>query len=187
MYKVPDVPEDPNPRPTNMKKHIIRIGFKGKPKSFQSVPRDKLHISHINKIFNCNCELLLDDFSEAYYPEQWVWELKAKPFKYFIVEYLKTELPIDPEEDPNYMGKSQLFGKCAALRRQSEPDGVADGGDALERNAHKKDAGTRRRRQKKLKQVEAQLKDVPFMAVDAVTEKDAQQQQTDGRVSRFRN
>ena len=29
---------------------------------------------------------------------------------------------------------------------------------------------------KKLKQVEAQLKDVPFMAVDAVTEKDAQQQ-----------
>jgi len=177
MYKVPDEVEDPNPRPTNMKKHIIRIGFKDKPKSFQSVPRDKLHISHINKIFNCNCELLLDDFSEAYYPEQWVWELKAKPFKYTIVEYLKTELPIDPEEDPNFMGKSQLFV-------ENVPDYVDKVSLTAWLTAGMRSNVTRIKKlrervadaKKKLKQVEQQLKDVPFMAVDAVTEKESQQQ-----------
>lgn len=169
MYKVPDVPVDPNPRPTSMKKHIIRIGFKDKPKSFQSVPRDKLHISHINKIFNCNCELLLDDFSEAYYPEQWVWELKAKPFKYTIVEYLKTELPIDPEEDPNFMGKSQLFV-------ENVPDYVDKVSLTAWLTAGMRSNVTRIKKlrervqdaKKKLTQVEKQLKDVPFMAVVSI-------------------
>ena len=107
-YVPPGPPPDDNPPPTNMKKHMIRIGFKDQAKSFMRVPRNKLHPTHINRLFNCNVELLLDQFSEAYYPEQWVWELKAKPFEYYIVNYLKTEVPVDPEDDPNYMGGAAL-------------------------------------------------------------------------------
>ena len=168
---------DDNPPPTNMKKHMIRIGFKDKPSSFMRVPRNKLHPVHINRLFNCNVELLLDTFSEAYYPEQWVWELKAKPFEYYIVNFLKTEIPIDPEDDPNYMGGSCLFVEnvpidvdraslkawlCAGMRSN-----VTRIKKLRERVA---DATS------KLSNVQRQLKDVPFMQTDAGTQKEAASQ-----------
>ena len=173
-YVPPGPPPDDNPPPTNMKKHMIRIGFKDQAKSFMRVPRNKLHPTHINRLFNCNVELLLDQFSEAYYPEQWVWELKAKPFEYYIVNYLKTEVPVDPEDDPNYMGGAALYleNVPANIDRESLKAWLCKGMQANVTRIKKmreKVADA----QSKLRNVQRQLKDVPFMQTDAATQKEA--------------
>ena len=113
----PDIP------PRNMKKHQITIGFKDAEKDNRTVPRNRLLVTHLNKIFTntdfgknvvkavgkVDIEFLLDQFGEVLYPEQWMTECQGRPYSYTI-SLRPTPPPVeDANDDPDYMGDASIF------------------------------------------------------------------------------
>ncbi len=163
--------------PRNMKKHLIVIGFKDDEKSNRTIPRNRLLPHLLNKVFKCEIEFLLDQFGEVLYPEQWLRECQAKPYYYTISKKQPAPPVEDADEDPDYMGDSQVFIEHvpkevdvvsleAWLKTgiQGETTKIVK----LREHVHKAEVAIRG--------IEAKISEVPFLDVSAPTEKEAAEQ-----------
>ncbi len=43
------------------KQKFVRVGFEGAPNSLKQIPRDRMTILHINHVFNCDVEFLVEE------------------------------------------------------------------------------------------------------------------------------
>ena len=163
----PDVP------PRDMKKHLIIIGFKDDEKSNRTVPRNRLLLHILNKIFKCEIEFLTDQFGEVLYPEQWLRECQGKPYSYTITKKQPAPPIEDADEDPNYMGDSQLF--IEHVPKEVDPvsleawlktgiHSLVTKIVKLREHVHKGENAIRG--------IEVKVSEVPFLDVDAPTEKE---------------
>eukprot|EP00948_MAST-09A_sp_MAST-9A-sp1_P003972 g3972.t1 len=107
---------------------LIRIGLKGDQESFKKIPRSRLTVNNINRVFNVDADYLIDDTNEVIYPKQWMYECvpysKSLPVTYFVVEKIKRVVYVDPEEDDHYEGESQIC-VCNVNKSVTENDLIA--------------------------------------------------------------
>jgi hypothetical protein len=45
------------------KQKFVRVGFEGAPNSLKQIPRDRMTPAHLNRVFNCDVEFLIEEES----------------------------------------------------------------------------------------------------------------------------
>jgi hypothetical protein len=164
----PDIP------PRNMKKHNIIIGFKDDEKSNRTVPRNRLLMRHMEKLFKVKIDFLLDQFGEVLYPEQWISECQGRPYYYTVVQKQQPPPIEDANMDPDYIGDASVFVENVPVNVDAISmeawlkTGIQSETSQIEkmRNHLAKGMAT-------VRGIEAKLQEVPFLDVDADNEKDA--------------
>ena len=166
--------DEPDIPPRNMKKHSIVIGFKDDEKSNRTVPRNRLLMSILKKMFKVEIDFLLDQFGEVLYPEQWMTECQGRPYYYTIVEKQKALPTVDANMDPDYIGDASVFIENVPTNVDAiSLEAWLKAGIQSETSQIQKMRDHLAKGMATVRGIEAKLQEVPFLDVDENNEKDA--------------
>ena len=88
-------------------KRYVRVGFEGAEASYKQVPRYRMTVVNINRLFSCDVEFLCSsDNAEIVMPKDWPVECLPPPTVYFIKEKAWAMLESDPMEEDEYRGQT---------------------------------------------------------------------------------
>ena len=160
--------------PRNMKKHLITIGMKDDEKSNRTIPRNRLLLNQLNKIWKIDIEFLLDQFGEVLYPEQWMTECQGKPYTYSISAKQQAPPTEDANIDPDYMGDASVFIEMVPMKvDQLSLEAWLKQGVQSETSQIEKMRKHLAKGMATVRGIEAKLQEVPFLDVKADNEKEA--------------
>ena len=77
------------------------------PSTFKKIPRGRLLLNNVNKVFDVNADYVKDAFGEYIWPDEWMLQCVTAPATYFIIEKeiepQKVRLPPQPARThPNH-------------------------------------------------------------------------------------
>lgn len=99
-------------RYTNLPKQYlyVRVGLENEPSSIKQIPRYRLDVGTVNRVFACNVAFLQETKSGmVVYPQHWKEECLPAPALYVIREQQQPQLDPDALEEALYRGSVQVF------------------------------------------------------------------------------
>ena len=88
-------------------KRYVRVGFEGVESTYKMVPRYRMSVMNVNRLFACDVEFLMSsDNGDIVMPKDWSVECLPPPTVYFIKEKAWAMLQADPMEEDEYRGQT---------------------------------------------------------------------------------
>ena len=144
---------------------LIRIGIESKPEfGFKKIPRQRVQLANINKVFGVNADYLKDGYGDYIWPDDWIIKCVGAPATYYIVEKEEEVELVDPEEDIHYSGESMVvIEEVPDVLTKSDLRCWLRCGLSAEDVAMKRNAAKIAKLEASLKITERRLEMVPFM------------------------
>ena len=107
---------------SQQRRHLyVRVGLEDDATTQRSIPRHRLTVAHINKLYNCDVEFLQEERTGVVvWPKHWLDDLLPAPALYIIRERVWPTLEADALETHTYRGGTRVV-------IDNVPQGVTEG------------------------------------------------------------